>query len=63
MSYLDDLSEEVQTVFEQSADDWDELQQKVLELVQAKSKESFKNGLEAARNRQAKPKGQWAKKS
>ncbi len=62
MSYLDDLSKQVQAVFDQT-EDWDELQEKVLEFVQAKSRESFKNGLGAARNRQAKSKGQKAKQA
>ena len=62
MSYLDELNKQVKDIFD-SVTDKSDLFDTVLDFVQAKSKESFKNGLETARKRQAKPKGQWTKKS
>jgi hypothetical protein len=62
MSYIDQLTEQVKTIFDQ-ASDRNDLHQKVMDLVIAKSKESFKNGLEAARKRQNKAKHQKASQS
>lgn len=56
MSYIDELTKQVNQVFDQAQDET-ALRQDVLELVIAKSKESFKNGLEVARKRQNKAKG------
>ena len=44
MSYIDELTVQVAEIFHQ-ATTRQQLQEKVLELVQAKVKESFKNGL------------------
>ena len=62
MSYIEELYGQVDEVFGQ-APDKDALRQMVLDLVIAKSKESFKNGLEAARNRQFTAKGRKVKKA
>ena len=60
MSYIDELEKQVNAVFDPDPNQGG-LRQDVLNLVIAKSKESFKNGLEVARNRQSKAKGQMAK--
>jgi hypothetical protein len=50
MSYLESLVEEVNNIFDQNGD-IDEIRGEVLALIQNKSIESFKNGLEAARKK------------
>lgn len=62
MSYLDKLTQQVQELFEQ-AGNINELQQKVLDMVQSKAKESFKNGLETGLKRQSKSKGRKTSRS
>ena len=62
MTYIDDLTIQVAEVFHQ-ARTREQLQEKVLELIQAKAKESFKNGLEAAQKRQSYTKGQKTSKA
>jgi len=57
MSYQDELTQQVKELFDQAADQAD-LQNKVLTFVQARTKQSFINGLKAAKSRQSKPKGQ-----
>ena len=53
MTYLDELVNTVNEMFDQN-DDMEALRGEVITLVQEKSRESFKNGLEAARNRKGK---------
>jgi hypothetical protein len=53
MAYLDDLVACVNQLFD-NQDDIEALRLKVITLVQDKSRESFKNGLQAARNRKNK---------
>lgn len=53
MSYMDSLVSQVKQVFDQAQDDQD-LFNKVLKFVQDKSKESFRNGLDSARNQRSK---------
>ena len=62
MSYPDELTQQVKQIFDQAADQAD-LQNKVLIFVHARTKQSFINGLKAARTRQSKPKGQQTAKS
>jgi hypothetical protein len=62
MTYIDELTSQIIEVFDKAKDKTD-LQEKVLAFVQSKVKESFKNGLETARNKQPKYKGQKAKQS
>ena len=62
MAYLDELAGLVNEAFNRARDESD-LQKRIIGLVIAKSKESFKNGFEAARNRQAKPKSKKAYKA
>ncbi len=54
MSYLESLVEEVNKIFDQNGD-IDEVRGEILALIQNKSKESFKNGLEAARKKASWP--------
>ena len=54
MSYTDELKALVNETFDEATDEED-LRKDILKLVIAKSKESFKNGLETARKRQARP--------
>lgn len=62
MSYLDNLTAEVDRLFEQVGEGED-LQEKVLEFLQRKSKESFKNGIETARQRRLKTNDKSTKRS
>jgi hypothetical protein len=62
MSYIDKLTEQVEALFAET-DDLDTLKEQVLNLLQEKSKESFKNGLETARQRYPKAKGYKGKRS
>jgi hypothetical protein len=57
MSYPDELTQQVKQIFAQA-----DLEQKVLIFVHARTKQSFVNGLKAARARQSKPKGQQTAK-
>ena len=59
MSYIEQLTAEVNELFNGAADR-DTLRQSVVEFVTAKSKESFKNGLSAARKRSYGKNGQTA---
>ncbi len=61
MSYLDSIGRDIHQVYANTP--IDRIEQELVKYVEAKCKESFKNGLEAARKRQSKPKGQGAKKS
>ena len=62
MSYQEELTQQVKELFDQAADQAD-LQNKVLTFVQARTKQSFINGLKAAKARQSKPKGQQTSQS
>ena len=53
MSYIDDLTQEVNQIFDQSKD-LETLRQSVLDLVTAKSKQSYRNGMATAFNRKGK---------
>jgi hypothetical protein len=53
MAYLEELVNTVNEMFDQN-DDIEILRGEVVDLIQEKSRESFKNGLEAARNRKGK---------
>ena len=53
MSYIDDLTQEIDQLFDQSQD-LVTLQQQVLDLVIAKSKQSYRNGMATAFNRKGK---------
>lgn len=55
MSYIDSLAGQLEEIFGQAKDNQD-LFQKVLSFVQNKAKESFRNGLESARNQRPKNK-------
>ena len=59
MSYIDDVVQKVNNLFDQNQDIHD-LQMKVIGLIKDTAKESFKNGLATARNKQSKYKGQKA---
>jgi len=59
MSYQDVLAEQVKTLFAE-VQDIEDLQQQVVDLLQTKAKESFKNGLNTARSKGFKTKGQKA---
>lgn len=48
MTYLDKLTQEVNAIFAET-DELEILHDKVLNLIQKKTKESFKNGLEMAK--------------
>ena len=60
MSYQDELTKQVKALFSQ-VHNIEELEQQVLELLQSKAKESFKNGLNTARSKRFKSKGEQAK--
>ncbi len=53
MSYMDSLAGQVEEIFGQAQDNQD-LFNKVLRFVQDKAKESFRNGLDSARNQRSK---------
>ena len=53
MSYMDSINSQVEEIFGQ-AEDRQELFNKVLRFVQDKAKESFRNGLDSARNQRSK---------
>ena len=55
MSYLESLVEEINKIFIHN-DNIDLIRGEVITLVQNKSKESFKNGLETARKKASWPK-------
>ena len=59
MSYQDELAHEVTQLFQQ-VEDRDELEKKVLAMLQLKAKESFTNGLKTARAKGKNYKGQTA---
>ena len=52
---MDSLVSQVKQLFDQAQDEQD-LYQKVLSFVQSKAKESFRNGLDSARNQRSKSK-------
>lgn len=54
MSYIEDLTAKVEALFAET-DDLDALKERVLNLLQEKSKESFKNGMQMSRTKY--PKG------
>lgn len=62
MSYIDKITTQVEALFAET-DDLETLKEQVLKLLQEKSKESFKNGLETARQRYPKAGGYKAKRS
>ena len=62
MSYMDTLTAQVEALFAET-DDLDALKEQVLNLLQEKSKESFKNGLQMSRVKQPKAGGFKGKRS
>ena len=60
MSYIDQLTEKVNQVFDRIQDPED-LREKVITLVQSVAKESFKNGCETGRGGSFRQKSQKAK--
>ena len=62
MSYIDETIEKVNAIFDRYSDKND-IYASIVNLVKETTKESFKNGIQTARTRQFKPKGQKEKTS
>ena len=62
MSYIEDLTAQVEALFAET-DDLEALKEQVLTLLQEKSKESFKNGMQMSRTKYPKGGGFKGKKS
>ncbi len=62
MSYLDNLTTQVEALFA-ATDDSETLKEQVLNLLAEKSKESFKNGMQMSRTKYPKANGYTGKRS
>jgi len=62
MSYLDNLTTQVEALFAET-DDVEALKEQVLNLLAEKSKESFKNGMQMSRTKYPKANGYTGKRS
>lgn len=62
MSYLDNLTAQVEALFAET-DDVEALKEQVLNLLAEKSKESFKNGMQMSRTKYPKANGYTGKRS